>query len=436
MPTDSLEYVSWFRRTSPYINAHRGKTFVILFGGEAIEDEGFPHIIHDIALLNSLGVRLVLVHGSRPQIEERMSLRGLKSTFHQGIRITDQGALACVKDAAGSLRAQLEALLSMGLPNSPMHRSHIRVTSGNFVVAKPLGVVDGTDYQHTGEVRRIQAEDIARQLDLGNIVLVSSLGYSPTGEVFNLSMEDVAQQTASSLNADKLIAFGRQPGILNDRGELVRELRLSEANFLYERLPNDERGRLLEALINTSQAGVERCHLISYRDDGALLKELFSRDGCGSLIYQDSYESIRHATIEDVGGILELIQPMEDEGVLVRRSRELLETEINRFTVIERDGMIIACAALYPYARERVGELACVVSHPDYRGDSRGERLLSYVEREARSQGLVALFVLTTRTSHWFIEQGYSAGEQSDLPEQKQQLYNYQRNSLVFRKDL
>jgi amino-acid N-acetyltransferase len=434
--TESQEYVSWFRRSSPYINAHRGKTFVLMFGGEAVEDPNFAHIIQDIALLGSLGVRLVLVHGSRPQIEQRLALRQLDSHYHKGVRITDEVALECVVDACGSLRAQLEALLSMGLPNSPMHLSRIRVTSGNFVIARPLGIVDGIDFQHTGEVRRIHGEDVARQLDLRNVVLVSPLGYSPTGEIFNLSMEDVAQQLAVALAADKLIAFGAERGILNEHGELLRDLRLSEASYLYQRLAPDTGGSLLPALIKTSQAGIERCHLISYSEDGALLKELFSRDGCGSLIYQDSYESIRSASIDDVGGILQLIQPLEEQGVLVRRSRELLENEITRFTVIERDGMIIACAALYPFPRERSGEIACVATHPDYRGDSRGERLLSHLEQEARSQGLLNLFVLTTRTAHWFLEQGYSSGGPQDLPEMKQQLYNYQRNSRVFCKAL
>jgi amino-acid N-acetyltransferase len=436
VPTESLEYVNWFRRSAPYINAHRGKTFVLMFGGEAIEDRNFPLIIQDIALLSSLGVRLVLVHGARPQIEARVRLRNLQSHYHRGIRITDNAALEAVKDASGSVRAQLEALLSMGLPNSPMHLARIRVTSGNFVIARPLGIYDGVDFHHTGEVRRVQADDIAHQLDLRNLVLISPLGYSPTGEVFNLSMEDVAHQVAAALAADKLIAFDDPPGIIGLKGELVRELRLSEARHLSEQLPAGEKNWMLDALINASQAGIERCHLISYRDDGALVKELFSRDGCGSLIYQDSYESIRNASIDDVGGILQLIQPLEEQGVLVRRSRELLETEISRFTVIERDGMIIACAALYPFPRERCGEVACVATHIDYRGDNRGERLMAHLEQQARGRGLDTLFVLTTRTAHWFQEQGYAAGTTEDLPGTRQELYNFQRNSRVFYKQL
>lgn len=436
MSEDNHDYVSWFRRSSPYINAHRGKTFVLTFGGEAIEHPDFANIIHDIALLNSLGVKMVLIHGSRPQIEARLQARNINTRFHDGLRITDEDALECVKDAAGSLRAQLEALLSMGLPNSPMHLSRISVTGGNFVTARPLGIHEGVDFHHTGEVRRVDTDGINQQLDHGNVVLVSPLGYSPTGEIFNLGMEEVATQVTIALGADKLIAFGKEPGIIDNEGKLARELKLSEANFLFEHLPQNQQGRIVKALIQASQAGVDRCHLISYLEDGALIKELFTRDGCGSLVYQDSYETIRTADIDDVGGILELIEPLEEQGVLVRRSREMLETEITRFTVIERDGMIVACAALYPFAKERSGEIACVATHPDYRGDSRGERLLATLEKEAFSQGLAQLFVLTTRTAHWFLEQGYREAELDALPEKKQALYNLQRNSKVFIKTL
>ena len=361
------DYVAWFRSSTPYINAHRGKIFVLMFGGEAIEHDNFAHIIHDIALLNTLGVKLVLVHGSRPQIDRCMARRQLSIRFHRGRRVTEQPALECVKEASGSLRAELEALLSMGLPDSPMHRSRIRVTGGNFVIAKPLGVLDGIDHAHTGEVRRVQGGDIARQLELGHIVLISPLGYSPTGEIFNLSMEEVAIEVATSLKADKLIAFDHAAGLLDNDGRLLRELRLGEARQLLESTTDAHSHQLLEALVRSSGAGIERCHLISYADNGALIKELFTRDGCGSLIHRDSYESIRTADIDDVAGILALIQPLEEEGVLVRRSRELLENEIHRFTVIERDGMVISCAALYPFTEEGTAEIACVATHPDYR---------------------------------------------------------------------
>ena len=433
MTVSSKDYVKWFRNSAPYINAHRGKTFVLLFGGEAIAHANFANIIHDIALLNSLGVKLVLVHGARPQIEERIALRQVKSRIENDLRITDAETLECVKDAAGSLRAHIEALLTMGLANSPMHGSQIQVCSGNFVIAKPVGIQQGVDFEHTGSVRRIDTDSICRQLNDNAIVLLSPMGYSPTGEVFNLSAEDVATQTAIALQAEKLIVFSEQDGLLGSQGELLRNAEISTVKkLLGDSDNNNDCKQLMRAIINSSENGVSRCHCVSYQDDGALLQELFSRDGAGTLVAKDDYEQLRTATIDDVGGIIELIQPLEAEGVLVKRSRELFEAEIEQFTVIERDGMIIACAALYPYKEHQSGEVACVVTHRDYRGGERGERLLLAIKTQARQLNLNQLFVLTTVTAHWFQEQGFQQASLEQLPNSKQLLYNYQRNSKVF----
>ena len=435
------DYIKWFRNSAPYINAHRGKTFVLMFGGEAVEHANFATIIHDIALLNSLGVRLVLVHGARPQIEARCALRQITPQFHKDLRVTDAATLECVKDAAGSLRAQIEALLSMGLANSPMHGAQMRVTSGNFVIARPLGIHDGVDFHNTGEVRRVDAEGINRQLQQGSIVLLSAIGYSPTGEVFNLAYEDIATQTAVALKADKLIAFNEPVGLLDANNELVRfaELRHIKpllAGYLSRESKSQHFSGILRAAVQSIEHGVKRSHLISYAEDGALLQELFTRDGAGTLITEDQYEQIRTATIDDVGGILEIIAPLEAKGNLVKRSRELLETEITQFTVIDRDGMVVACAALYPYPEQKSGEIACVATHADYLGADRGERLLAALEQKAAQLGLEKVFVLTTRTAHWFQEQGFVEAELEQLPPKKQALYNYQRNSKVFVKEI
>ncbi len=427
---DNQDYVKWFRNSAPYINAHRGKTFVLMFGGEAVAHANFSNIIHDIALLNSLGVKLVLVHGARPQIEERVKLRQAASRFHNNIRITDAATLDSVIDATGSQRAKIEALLSMGLANSPMHGARIRVCSGNYVTARPLGVREGVDFEHTGIVRRVDVDGINRQLDDGSMVLLSSLGYSPTGEVFNLSYEDVATQTAKALRADKLIVLSQHAGLF-EQGELIRVCGLRKAKALLANGDDANDPRALQAIVN-SVDHVHRCHLIGYADDGAVLQELFTRDGAGTLVTQDEYELLRRATIDDVGGILELIEPLEAEGVLVRRSRELLEQEIDYFTVIERDGMVVACAALYPYLEQAMGEVACVVTHPDYSGAGRGLRLLDALASDGKGQGLKSLFLLTTQTAHWFQEQGFVEAGVDTLPAQKQQLYNYQRNAKVF----
>lgn len=436
MDSTSKDYVKWFRNSAPYINTHRGKTFVLMFSGDAVEHPNFPNIIHDIALLNSLGVKLVLVHGARPQIEGRCQLRGITPRFHKDLRITDAQTLECVKDAAGSLRAHIEALLTTGLANSPMYGARIRACSGNFVIAKPMGIHDGVDFCNTGEVRRIDTDAINRLLQAGAIVLLSPIGYSPTGEVFNLSYEDVATQTAVALKADKLIAFSENSGLLRDGTDLVRYAELREVRQLVAHCRDPQLLGVLQALVQSCEHGVKRSHLISYGDDGALLQELFTRDGAGTLITEDQYEQIRTATINDVGGILEIIEPLEAEGKLVKRSRELLETEINHFTVIDRDGMVIACAALFPYPEQGTGEIACVATHADYRGADRGERLLAALETKAASLGLSKVFILTTRTAHWFQEQGFVQASLEDLPPQKQALYNYQRNSKVFAKQL
>lgn len=434
--TPDKDYVKWFRNAAPYINAHRGKTFVLVFGGEAITHTNFANLIHDIALLNSLGVRLVLVHGARPQIEQRTAQRGIDSRFAGNIRITDSNTLDCVKDATGSLRAHIEALLSMGLANSPMHGAGIRVCSGNFVVAKPLGIHNGIDFEHTGVVRKIDHAGIHKQLAEGSIVLLSPLGYSPTGEVFNLTADDVATTAAIQLKADKLIMFLEDDGLMDNNGQLIRCCEYSALGALLGTVQNTHAKTVLQAIIKAGNEGVSRCHCLSYNDDSALLQELFTRDGSGTLVSEDYYEHLRTATIDDIGGIIELIEPLEKQGALVKRSRELLENEIDHFTVIERDGMVVSCAALYPYPAHQTAEVACVATHPDYRGEDRGERLLSAMEQQALTCGIKRLFVLTTVTSHWFLEQGFSAASIDALPEAKQSLYNFQRNSKVFIKQL
>ncbi|MDF1763202.1 MAG: amino-acid N-acetyltransferase [Oleibacter sp.] len=430
---DRKDYVQWFRQSSPYINAHRGKTFVIMFDGDALQHGNFSKVVQDIALLNSLGVRLVLVHGARPQIDAVLKRLDLKSQFHNDFRITDNEALAAVKAAVGMVKADIESWFSVGVPSSPMHGARIRVVSGNFVTAKPFGVIDGIDYQHTGEVRRIDHQAINQLLDQHNVVLLSCLGYSPSGEMFNLGVEDVAQQAAVSLRADKLVILGESDGLPDD-GDTHTEVTCRQLEDILYQLTGNERNHANAALACVRQ-GVPRVHILSYQVDGALLEELFTREGSGTLVTQEAYDQLRPATIDDVAGILDLLQPLEEKGILVRRSRELLETEIHRFFVIERDGLMTACAALYPYSDEQA-ELACVAVHPDYRGSNRGQRLLEQIEQEAKRRQIQRLFVLTTRTAHWFIDHGFVAGAVTELPQERQRLYNFQRNSKVFFKAL
>ncbi|ENE21300.1 amino-acid N-acetyltransferase [Escherichia coli] len=435
------ELVEGFRHSVPYINTHRGKTFVIMLGGEAIEHENFSSIVNDIGLLHSLGIRLVGVYGARPQIDANLAAHHHEPLYHKNIRVTDAKTLELVKQAAGTLQLDITARLSMSLNNTPLQGAHINVVSGNFIIAQPLGVDDGVDYCHSGRIRRIDEDAIHRQLDSGAIVLMGPVAVSVTGESFNLTSEEIATQLAIKLKAEKMIGFCSSQGVTNDDGDIVSELFPNEAQARVE--AQEEKGdynsgtvRFLRGAVKACRSGVRRCHLISYQEDGALLQELFSRDGIGTQIVMESAEQIRRATINDIGGILELIRPLEQQGILVRRSREQLEMEIDKFTIIQRDNTTIACAALYPFPEEKIGEMACVAVHPDYRSSSRGEVLLERITAQAKQSGLSKLFVLTTRSIHWFQERGFTPVDIDLLPESKKQLYNYQRKSKVLMADL
>jgi amino-acid N-acetyltransferase len=430
-------FVTWFRSVAPYFHAFRGRTFVIAFGGELVAEGRFVALAHDLNLLHSAGIRIVLVHGSRPQIEAELRARKARSRYHRGLRVTDAVALQCVKAAVGWLRVEIDALLSLGLPNTPMAGAAINTVSGNFITAQPMGVHEGVDYQHTGAVRKVDAQAIRGCLEAGNIVIVSPIGYSPTGEVFNLSMEDVAVATAAALGAAKLVFFS-DAALLDAEGRVLPELSANEAERLLargEHLTADTRLYLAHA-VEAVRAGVERAHVIARGVDGALLLELFTHEGSGSMITADKLERLRGATIDDVGGILQLIEPLEADGTLVRRSRELLEREIGRFTVLEHDRLILGCAALYPFPRARAGELACLAVRPEYRRAGHGEKLMAAVEARAREAGMKRLFVLTTRAAQWFAERGFAEASPSALPAQKRALYNWQRRSKVLVKAL
>ena len=442
------DFVNWFRSATPYIHAFGGRTFVIAFGGEIVDEKQFVALTHDLNLLASLEVRLVLVHGVRPQIEARLKRDKLTPSFHNGLRVTDDAAMEAVKEANGAVRVEIEALLSMGIANSPMAGADIRVASGNFVTAKPLGVRDGVDLQHTGEVRKIDAIGIQKRLDDNAVVLLSPLGYSPTGEAFNLSLEDVAVSAAIALDADKLIFLMDSAGVQNLRGELLREMTAEKAKNLLKNIEetlennhapinfSEDVNYYLPAAVRACEQGVARTHLISRHIDGAIIQELFTLEGIGTMVTELSLETMRQANIDDVGGILKLIEPLENEGVLVRRGRERIEMEIDHFYVMEHDNRVIGCAALYPFTEEKQVEFACLAIDPQYRGGGRGDKLFNYCQQQAKSLGFKKLFCLSTHTEHWFLERGFIEGSIEKLPAEKQKMYNYQRKSKVFIKTL
>ncbi len=431
------QFVEWLRSVAPYIHAFRGKTFVVAFPGELVLSGALPVLAHDLSLLHALGVKVVLVHGSRPQVQEQLALRNVETHFHNGLRVTDAAALECAKEAAGELRLDIEAAFSQGLPNTPMANSSIRVISGNFVVARPVGIIDGVDHGMTGVTRKIAHETIHPILDAGGIVLLSPLGFSPTGEVFNLAMEDVAVAAANALRADKLIFITETPTMTDAGGTEIREVSAHQAQAVLESgCLRAEAAYYFDHATKACLAGVPRAHIVPFSTDGSVLLEVFTHDGVGTMISAQSLESLREATIEDVGGILQLIEPLEADGTLVKRGRELIEREIDYFSVIEHDGVIFGCAALYPFPAEKMAEAACLTVSPDAQAQGDGERLLKHLENRARAGGFKKLFVLTTRTAHWFLKRGFVSATLDDLPKDRQNMYNWQRKSLVLIKKL
>ncbi len=443
----NFTFVPWFRSVAPYIHKFRHQTFVVGLTGEAIAAGKLHSIAQDLAMIKAMGVKIVLVHGFRPQVNEQLAAKGHAGKYSHGIRITDSVALDCAQEAAGQLRFEIEAAFSQGLPNTPMAGSTVRVISGNFVTSRPVGIVDGVDFEHSGLVRKVDVAGIQRALDMDALVLLSPFGFSPTGEAFNLSMEEVATSVAIALKADKLLFLSEVPGIRTDpeapEGEdnpIDTELPLAQAKQLLARVPPSQRPTdtafYLQHCVKACQGGVERSHIIPFAVDGALLLEIYVHDGIGTMIVDEKLEELREATADDVGGILQLIEPFEKDGTLVKRDRTEIERDIANYTIIEHDGVIFGCAALYPYPEKRTGEMAAVTVSPQSQGTGDGEKLLKRIEQRARNLGLESIFVLTTRTMHWFIKRGFVVVDPEWLPEARKRKYNWDRRSQVLVKKL
>ncbi|MGB0847351.1 MAG: amino-acid N-acetyltransferase [Thiolinea sp.] len=416
---DELNSVAFFREASPYVRQHRNKIFVIAFSGEVIQLSNFRRIIQDIAIIAALGARIVLIHGSRPQIDERLKNGKHNVKFHNGTRISDQAALIAAQESCGYIRITLENMLGFALSQPGLSGNGLGITSGNFVTARPVGVLEGVDYGFTGQIRRIQHQHINTQLELDRIVLLSPLGYSPTGETYNLRFEQLALETAQALTADKVLFLD------NAAINLPTALTLEEARSC------SKQHSLLPQIIAALENKVGRVHLLDANIDGTLLLELFTRSGSGSMIAATASESIRPAGVEDITGILDVIRPLEQSGTLVRRSREQLELEIDNFLVIVLERQVIGCAALYDTADPATGELACLAVDPAYRSANRGEQLLQAISRLAQQRGKQQLMLLTTQTTDWFREHGFIESSINELPADKKQLYNFKRNSKV-----
>lgn len=421
-------FIGKFRHAAPYIQAHRDRVFVVAMPGEVFSSPVFENLIHDLALLACLGIKLVIVHGARMQIESKIEDAGLVSRIVDQTRVTTDEELPHVVEAINDLTTRLVSAFSTGMPNTPRFGVQLSVISGNFVIARPMGVKNGVDFEHTGVVRQIQNDRISTCLSSGNIVVVPTLGYSLTGELFNLSIQNLASEIASSIRADKLICLTDANVI--DQLDLSLGAVIDARSLSQKVLSMDEPGSMLKSITPEVLAAGCRCHLIDFGSDGAILQELFTPEGQGVMVVDQDYQKLRPANIEDIGGIIDLIRPLEDRGVLVKRSRDLLERFIDSYYVIECDQMIVACGAVIPYSG-KTAELACIATHPSFTRQGLGRRLVDALVLMARKQGFKMVFILTTEGEHWFIERGFREASLEELPEEKRQAYNYQRGSKV-----
>ncbi|KAL0055755.1 hypothetical protein WJX82_004086 [Trebouxia sp. C0006] len=458
---DFRKFVYFFRQASPYIEGHRDKTFVIVIPGEVvIEDELLATVVEDIALLHSLGVRIVLIIGARQQIDELLEKQGEAPQYAAGYRITDSVAMQTAVQAAGASRMAVEAQLSKG-PSLQMIRRHARsseqmhygpalqTVTGNYVAGKRKGVIGGVDFGSTGTVRFVQADAIRKQLNGGHIVLLGNLAYSAAGEPFDLPhwlpISDAEQLLQNLLESKGKDAHAP----IQQSGQLLRQTERALTNtgsgsIDFEKWYVSGLPLPLIAACAACQKGVKRAHLVDARMDGALLLELYSRDGVGTMLSADFYEGIRGAVPQDLASIQGLLLPLEERGVLAPRSDDQLLTDLRYFRVAERDAKVLGCAMVKPLGpgcdNELVSELAAFCVHPDYRGSGRGDSLLAYLEQEAKSQRVDRLVLLTTRTADWFEQRGFQhagpAHASPFLPETRRQQVNQARNSQLYVKSL
>lgn len=431
----TLHFAQDFREAAPYIQYLRGKTIVIGIASSLLDSANLNDMVADFNLIAALGARLVLVHGCNTQINALCALNAHQSDFHQHRRITDLTVLQYAKQVCGQIQFDLQAALSLGYTQSPQKPPRLRTVTGNYLTAKPLGILDGVDMQYTGTVRKVDAQAIVQSLDTQAIVIISPIAASPIGQSYNLSMPDTAQAVAVALQAEKLIFLTEESGIFDAQKQLLSNLTAQEAEqLLTQTLALPQQRALLSTAIDALNQDIARVQILSGRENGSLIKELFTRQGAGTSIAQNSFIQIRPAREQDIADIIALIRPLETRGVLVRRSKSYLEDHIREFSLLEHDHQIYGCVALKTFTdAPQSAELACLVVSDNVRDAGYGDHLLAHVIHEAKKHNKQQLFALSTQTTDWFLEHGFQAAQISDLPPSRQaQYHQLARQSKIF----
>jgi amino-acid N-acetyltransferase len=414
------------------------------------EDTLFPSLVKDLALLAKTGFKVVIVPGAKERINAVLGEYGIVSGYAEAgpgsfgvpVRITAEAAMPFVEMAAFHAAARFMTGLS---------GSRVEAVIGNFVRARGLGVLRGVDMVRTGTVDKFYADSLSRVLNLGMVPILPCIGWSPSGKPYNVPSDEIALSAASNLGAVKFFIISLSGGLKKDLpgmpenvqfGENLRVTRLTlqEAVRVLEQnraCPIEERAPLeeLDLAVRASGAGVDRVHIIDGREEGAVLKELFSNLGAGTMVYTDEYESIKSLRSKDIPVVLRIMEPLMRQGHLLRRTGEDIEQKKQDYVVFVVDGHIHACGALHGWG-ENQGELAAIATDPGYGDMGLGRRVVHYLIDRAEKQGLRRVFVLTTRTHDWFESLGFREVSVESLPERKRQTYDRARNSKVFALEL
>lgn len=424
------DFVRSFREAAPYIHYLRGKTLVVGISGSLLHGRALADTAADLNLLCALGVRLVLVFGLDGQLPER--------PVHQGFPLTDAAALATAKQLCGSLQADIQAALAVGFAHSPQRAPRLRVLSGSFVFARALGVIDGTDTGFTGLVRKIDKTAVRAALDTQAAILIAPVAASRGGQSYLIDMPALASAAAVSLEAEKLLFLTEETGIRDAAGSLIGSMTADEADALLSAPPAGCPAALLRAAVDALRQGVSRVQILSGRQSGDLLRELFTRHGAGTAVAPAPFVSVRPAKNRDIADIAALIRPLEEQGILLPRSRLYLEEHIRSFYVLENDRQIYGCAELKTFpSTADAAELACLAVADNIRNSGYGEQLLARLAQEAARQGKTRLFALSTHTADWFAERGFQAASPEELPPERLASYRANgRRSKVFVLDI
>jgi amino-acid N-acetyltransferase len=431
------EQVEIIRQAFGYINQFKNETFVIKIECSLITNPLFPILIKDLVLLHRMGIRIILVPGARTRIDEILSTYNIKCETINGIRVSTHESIPFIKMAAFDVSNKVMTLLA---------ESDTHGVIGNWVKARSIGVRNGIDYQSSGIVEKLHLDVVKNVLEDGMIPIFPNIGWSAKGKPYNLSSNELAFTISTELKAAKLFFITDQASISTDSFTIpsgvyvsshgtISQLNVEQAGIFIEKNKKAEHNEMLELISLAYRAcneGVRRVHIIDGQAEGMILKEIFSNRGLGIMVYSNQHENIRPMVISDIPEVLALMQPAIEQQILVPRTAQDMEEKFDDYAVYEVDGTIHACGALHIYS-DKQAEIAAIVVDDVYSKLGIGRKMISYLMEKAVSLHLKAVFVLTTQTSDWFSQLGFTEANIADLPAEKQQIYNYKRNSLILR---